>query len=97
MAMHVAIALEKGVVVLFGPTCQQEIALYGQGEKLVADVPCGPCYKRVCNQGDVCLDAVEMDDAVKAIRRVLQQRLAGHGVRETRELSLPVLRYRQAG
>ncbi|MAX22932.1 MAG: glycosyl transferase [Phycisphaeraceae bacterium] len=97
MAMHVAIALEKGVVVLFGPTCQQEIALYGQGEKLVADVACGPCYKRTCDQGDVCLDAVEMDDAVKAVRRVLQQKLAGQGVSKARELSLPVLRYRQAG
>tara|TARA_Y100001933_G_scaffold264567_2_gene330955 strand:+ start:48485 stop:49714 length:1230 start_codon:yes stop_codon:yes gene_type:complete len=97
MAMHVAIALEKGVLVLFGPTCEQEIALYGQGEKLVAGVPCGPCYKRVCDQGDVCLDAVELDDAVKAVRRILQQRLSGLRHHKTRELSLPVLRYRQAG
>lgn len=97
MAMHVAIALEKGAVVVFGPTCQQEIALYGLGEKLVAGVPCGPCYKRVCDKGDVCLDAVEVDDAVAAIRRVLLQRQARLRVDETRELSLPVLRYRQAG
>jgi heptosyltransferase-2 len=97
MAMHVAIALEKGAVVVFGPTCEQEIALYGLGEKLVAGTPCGPCYKRVCDQGDVCLDAVEVDDAVAAIRRVLQQSVARLRHDQQRELSLPVLRYRQAG
>ncbi|MBL4701677.1 MAG: glycosyltransferase family 9 protein [Phycisphaeraceae bacterium] len=97
MAMHVAIALNKGVVASFGPTCQQEIALFGLGEKLVANVPCGPCYKRICDQSNVCLDAIKTDDAVAAIQRVLKQRLTRPDDKQNRELSLQVLPYRQVG
>ncbi len=87
MAMHVAIALEKQVVAFFGPTCEQEITLFGRGEKLVAQVPCGPCYKRTCNQSDVCLDAVEVGEAVVAIGRVLKR-----SDEVVERVSLPVLR-----
>lgn len=73
MAMHVAIALSKGVVVLFGPTCAQEIELYGSGRKLVAKVECGPCYKRVCDQGDQCTRAVATSEAIEAVRAVMKQ------------------------
>jgi ADP-heptose:LPS heptosyltransferase len=73
MAMHVAVALGKGVVVFFGPTCPQEIDLFGRGEKLVARTPCAPCYKRVCDSADICLQAVPVADAVAAIERVLKR------------------------
>ena len=33
LGMHLAIALKKKIVVLFGPTCPQEIDLYGRGVK----------------------------------------------------------------
>lgn len=71
MAMHVAIALGKWVAVFFGPTCAQEIELYGRGEKLVAPVGCAPCYKRVCDHADQCLDAVPVQAAVSAMVRGL--------------------------
>lgn len=77
LAMHLAIARRRGVVAFFGPTCSQEIDLFGLGEKLVADVPCGPCYKRRCDRADACLNAVSTADALSAIRRVLSHRLAG--------------------
>ena len=73
MAMHVAVALKKAVVAWFGPTCEQEIDLFGRGEKLVADVPCGPCYKRHCDHSDACVKEVTVDDAVTALRRVLER------------------------
>lgn len=73
MAMHVALARGKRVVVYFGPTCEQEIDLFGQGEKLIAHVPCGPCYKRVCDQGDVCVKAIVPEDAAAAVLRQLAQ------------------------
>jgi heptosyltransferase-2 len=84
MAMHVAIALGKPAVVFFGPTCEQEIDLFGRGEKLVARPACAPCYKRRCDKNDACIDAVSVDDALAAIGRTLD-RLAD------RTLSLPVL------
>ena len=74
MAMHVAIALQRGVVAWFGPTCEQEIDLFGLGEKLVADVPCGPCYRHTCLEGDACIGMVPIEDAIAAIERVLVSR-----------------------
>lgn len=90
MAMHVAIARGKQVVVFFGPTCAQEIDLYGRGEKLVASVACGPCYKRVCDQEDVCLNEVDVVTAASAIQQSFQRR-------DTGTRPLPVLTWKAAG
>lgn len=72
MAMHVAIARQRGVIAFFGPTCQQEIDLFGRGEKLIAHTPCSPCYKKTCDHNDHCLHAVTIDEAIAAILRVLR-------------------------
>lgn len=69
MAMHVALARGVNVVAFFGPTCEQEIDLFGLGEKLVATSPCAPCYKRKCDQQDVCLSDVPLEAAADAIAR----------------------------
>ena len=79
LTMHLAIARRRGTVVFFGPTCEQEIDLFGLGEKLVASTSCSPCYKRTCDRGDVCLSAVSIDSALLAIDRVMNHRLATAG------------------
>lgn len=84
MAMHIAIARSKRLVVFFGPTCEQEIDLFNLGEKLIARTPCSPCYKRNCDQHDQCLDAISITHACDAIARQLD--LAGR-----RDLSLPIV------
>ena len=89
LAMHLAIARRREVVVFFGPTCEQEIDLFGRGEKLIADVGCSPCYKRRCDRGDVCLEAVSIDTALHAIGRSLDRAGCAAG---RRVVSLPVLR-----
>ncbi len=68
-AMHIAIALKKPVVVLFGSTCPQEIDLYGQGEKLVAPVDCAPCYLKHCPIGEICMDSLSVDEVFAALKR----------------------------
>ncbi len=67
--MHIAIALEKPVVVLFGSTCPQEIDLYGKGEKLVAEVDCAPCYLKKCPIGEICMDTITVDEVFMALQR----------------------------
>lgn len=47
-AMHIGVALDKRMVVLFGPTSHHEIELYGKGKKIVPDHPCTVCYKQEC-------------------------------------------------
>ena len=40
LAMHFGVALNKRLVVFFGPTSAAEIELYGLGEKLTAPLEC---------------------------------------------------------
>lgn len=48
LAMHIAIALEKRVVAVFGSTSDVEIDLYERGERVVAQADCRPCFKKIC-------------------------------------------------
>ncbi|MBI5865075.1 MAG: glycosyltransferase family 9 protein [Planctomycetes bacterium] len=71
MALHVAVAMNVPVVALFGPTCAQEIDLFGRGEKLVTPLPCGPCYRRSCDKSPTCMDAIDFDQVLRAIESCL--------------------------
>jgi len=62
LGMHMAIGRKKWVVAWFGPTCAQEIELYGRGQKILAEVPCGPCWKRSCQKTSMCYDQVAIRD-----------------------------------
>ena len=57
LGMHLAIALKKPVVALFGPTCPQEIDLYGRGSRLFLGSDCSPCYKQSCPDA-VCMSRI---------------------------------------
>lgn len=74
MAMHVAIAMQRPVVALFGPTCEQEIDLFGRGEKLAAGLPCSPCYRRQCDFAPNCMDGIDLDAVIAAVGRQLAAR-----------------------
>ncbi len=72
-AMHVAIALRVPVVVLLGPTCPQEIDVYGRGVKLVSKIECAPCYKRHCDYSPNCMDMISVKQAEQALVRYLRR------------------------
>jgi heptosyltransferase-2 len=76
LAMHVAIALRKHVVAFFGPTCHQEIDLYGRGEKIITDYPCSPCYLKRCDVRPSCMQALAPSTVAAATRRVLAAAMA---------------------
>src|SRR6185437_6089748 len=67
LGMHMAIGLKKWVVAWFGPTCPQEIELYGRGRKILTQAPCSPCWKRVCQQEKMCYDQVDFEQTVNAL------------------------------
>jgi heptosyltransferase-2 len=71
--MHMAIALEKHVVVWFGPTCAQEIELYGRGVKLQADVTCSPCWRQSCDLEPKCFNQVEPARIEAAVRACIEE------------------------
>jgi heptosyltransferase-2 len=70
LAMHLGIALEKKVIALFGPTCQQEIELYGRGEKLSSGAGCSPCYRPSCPDLK-CMAGIPAGEVLAAVKRNL--------------------------
>ena len=69
LGMHLAIAEKRPVVALFGPTCAQEIEFYGRGEAVVTPKPCAPCYRRECAREPTCMEAIDPDRVVAAVKR----------------------------
>jgi heptosyltransferase-2 len=70
LGMHLAIAQEKKVVVLFGSTCPQEIDLYGRGVKLYAGVDCSPCYKQTCDDMK-CMEEITPEQVFEEIQKLV--------------------------
>jgi len=71
LGMHMSIALKKWTVAWFGPTCAQEIELYGRGRKVLTSAPCSPCWKRVCGQKVMCYDQIDFDQVVLGFKEGL--------------------------
>jgi ADP-heptose:LPS heptosyltransferase len=74
LAMHIAIGLKVPVLVMLGPTCHQEIELYGRGAKIVTDLACSPCYLSVCPKPVTCMDAISVDTVFQAAAALLRKR-----------------------
>jgi heptosyltransferase-2 len=68
LGMHLAIALKKPVIALFGPTCPQEIDLYGRGAKLYGGVACSPCYRATCPDA-VCMSRITPERVSSEVKR----------------------------
>lgn len=71
LGVHMALAVNTPVVALFGPTCPQEIDLYGLGEKLVTPYECAPCYRRACDTSPSCVEMIATGEVVAAVERIL--------------------------
>ena len=70
--MHIAAALAKPVVAIFGPTDPLRTGPYGQIEgALQVPLPCGPCRKDTCaNAEDLeCLRAISPQQVVDEVQR----------------------------
>jgi heptosyltransferase-2 len=74
LAMHLALALGRRTVVLFGPTSAPEIEMYGLGEKVVPDMDCLACYKPTCDFVPNCMDLITTDMVEAAVERQLSAR-----------------------
>jgi len=72
IALHLAIALKKKVIALFGSTSSNEIDLYGRGEKLIGKALCSPCYKSSCDKGDnICMSSITPEMVLDSIKKLL--------------------------
>ncbi len=68
--MHAAVALKKHVLVWFGVSCWTEIDLYERGEKFIPHgLECSPCWKRSCPYNLECIQMINLDGIVAAVKR----------------------------
>lgn len=70
-AMHLAAAVGRPVVAIFGPTNEQATGPIGDAEILKASVFCRPCMLRECPIDHRCMKRISVDDVVDAIARHL--------------------------
>jgi ADP-heptose:LPS heptosyltransferase len=64
-ALHLAAALGKPVVSLWGATSPARSTPFGsEGLALAGEAPCAPCFLRTCPIGRVCMRAIEADAVV---------------------------------
>ena len=95
LAMHLALALGRRAVILFGPTSSAEIEMYGMGEKVVPKMDCLVCYKPTCDFVPNCMDLITTDMVEEAVER--QLRLVPAASRErVGGQPLPVLQTRES-
>lgn len=73
LGMHMALGFSKPVVAWFGPTCAQEIDLYG-GVAILTEAPCAPCWRRSCENPTMCYDQVDFAKMAEAVQSLLASR-----------------------
>jgi heptosyltransferase-2 len=73
LVLHLALALGKRVIALFGPTPPEQVYLYGQGVKLTAPVlrDCSPCNGKRCLWGQSCMGHIEPEAVAEHVRQLL--------------------------
>ena len=79
LALHLALALGKRVIALFGPTPPEQVYLYGQGVKLSAPVlrDCNPCRSGRCLWGRSCMDEIEPKVVAEHVTQLLPASVVG--------------------
>jgi ADP-heptose:LPS heptosyltransferase len=71
LAMHIAIARAKPVVVLFGPTSLHEIEVFDRGERIAPELDCLVCYKQDCDFVPNCMESITTESVHAALLRQL--------------------------
>jgi len=71
LALHIATALNKKIVALFGPTSSNEIELYGKGIKMLPPEECKCYYNHICGQEIFCMEKITPEKVVIALRKLI--------------------------
>ncbi len=71
LGLHIALALKKKVLGLFGSTSPQEVYFYGRGKAIIpkGDFDCMPCFKPQCSYPDLyCMDNIFVKEVYDEIK-----------------------------
>ena len=73
LTMHVALALGKRVLAVFGPTSAPEIHDYGRLTRIVSPIECICCYLRTCDKSPNCMDLIPLERLLEEVRRAVDE------------------------
>jgi len=73
LALHIATALNKQVVCIFGPTSSAEIEDYGTVSKIVPEIDCLVCYKNTCGFTPNCMELVTGEMIYNTVKTILDR------------------------
>lgn len=73
LALHIATALKKNVVCIFGPTSNAEIEDYGLIKKVYPDMDCLSCYKNKCDFVPNCMELVTGEMVFNSVKSILDK------------------------
>ncbi len=77
LGLHLALALQKKIVALFGSTSSSEI--HGSdkavflNKKNDSEFACVPCYKAACDQKNHCVEKISVDEVFQAITKLRER------------------------
>lgn len=71
LALHIATALKKKILVFFGPTSGHEIELYGRGVKLIPKKECTGFYKPKCKIEPCCTNLLTTKIFIKNLNKLI--------------------------
>jgi len=74
LGLHLAIALKKKVLGLFGPTSHKEFYFYGRGKAILPEeslFDCRPCFNAVCPKAEICMKAISPEKVMNEVNILL--------------------------
>lgn len=73
LGLHLAIAMKKKVIALFGPSFSNEVNMYSYGVRLLPekDFSCLPCMQHSCTQPEHCMYFISPERVIEEVRRLL--------------------------
>ena len=75
LGLHLALALNKRVVALFGPTSPYEVYLYELGSYLLPGekYDCMPCFRTYCEKGKPCIELITPEEVKEVVESEIKK------------------------
>jgi len=71
--MHIAAALNKPLLALFGSTSDVKTGPYPKGIVIHKHVECSPCFKRVCPIDFRCMTSIGVDEVYSELEKMIKE------------------------
>lgn len=76
LGLHLALAFNKNVLGLFGPTPSKEVYFYDRGKAILPEPnpDCITCFKGFCERGRNCMEDISVERVYNEINKILKEK-----------------------